>query len=119
MLIETGDTNSSHWRLIGRDFYYCSIIEHVGFFNKRSITEAGARAGLELIHFRPSMHNAGHVPFSARVKVPFEVTGYYALRFLRLVGARLSPRLDAIAQGGSPAGFEWYDHFLAVLRRGQ
>jgi SAM-dependent methyltransferase len=117
ILIETGDCNSSHWRLIGRDYPYCSIVEHVGFFNKQSIATAGRRAGLTSAHFRRSIHDAGP-SIGAWLRVAAEVIGYYAFRLLRFMGVRLPPRYDAIARGGSPAGFEWYDHFLAVLRRG-
>jgi SAM-dependent methyltransferase len=116
ILIETGDCNSAHWRLIGRDYYYCAIVEHVGFFNKKSLDTAARRAELKLEHFRPSVHDSPFAPVSVLLSLPFVVLAYYLLRALRQMHAPLSPRLNAIAQGGSPAGFQRADHFLAVLR---
>jgi len=117
ILIETGDTSSSHWRLIGKDYYYCAIVEHVGFFNRRSVAAAATGAALQLCHFRRFVHDSRILPLRIRMGSITSVAGYYALRVLRALRMSLPPRLNAIAAGGSPAGFDRYDHFLAVLRR--
>src|SRR5688572_27017381 len=58
ILVETGDTDSPHLARTGKLHLYCGLVEHVGFFNRGSIAEAGRRAGgLELAHFERSVHS--------------------------------------------------------------
>jgi SAM-dependent methyltransferase len=115
MLIETGNTEASHWRLAGSDYWYCGIVGHVGFFNRRSIRTAGERAGLDLAHFERSVHY--RVPLRERARAPLVTVAYYAVRALRAAGVPTGPRLDQIASGASPTCLDGRDHFLAVLRK--
>lgn len=47
---ETGDTDSQGYRLFGEGYPYCVLVEHVGSFNGHSLSVAGARAGLTVVH---------------------------------------------------------------------
>jgi SAM-dependent methyltransferase len=115
LLIETGNTDALSWRLIGRAFWYCGIVEHIGFFNQQSLGVAGRLAGLELAHFERSYHM--RMPWTLTAGFLPRAAGYYALRALRGLGVRLRGRAGLVAQGTLPANFGDRDHFLAVLRR--
>jgi SAM-dependent methyltransferase len=117
VLIETGDANAPHWRLAGRDYWYSGIVEHVGFFNKRSIARAGLAAGMPLAHFERSIHSTARLDPRAQLLAPFVLAGYYALRALRALGVPLRGRAGQVAAGTAPTAIGAWDHFLAVLRK--
>jgi len=114
ILMETGNTDAPEWRLTGTAYWYCGLVEHVGFFNKRSIREAGRRAGLELAHFERSRHMVG--PVSYLLGGALATGAYYALRAAKALAVTLPPKLDNIASGIKPMMVDGKDHFLAVLR---
>jgi SAM-dependent methyltransferase len=115
ILIETGNSDSADWRLTGTAYWYCGLVEHVGFFNKRSIREAGGRAGLGLAHFERSWHIRR--PATSYVGAALSAGAYYALRAAKALAAPLPGRLENIASGIKPRTLDGRDHFLAVLRR--
>jgi SAM-dependent methyltransferase len=115
MLVETGDSDSSHFRRVGKLYPYCALVEHVGFFNRSSIAHAARRAGLELAHFEPSVHSM--YLRRGMVRRRALVGAYWTLRRLRRVGVPLPARLRAVADGPLPRSLEPWDHFLAVLRK--
>ncbi|MDB5321803.1 MAG: hypothetical protein JWN40_3434 [Phycisphaerales bacterium] len=117
MVVETGNSAALAWRLTGPAYPYCGIVEHVGFFNERSLGVAGRRAGLELAHFQRSCHT--RTPLWYYILSYPRAAVYLALRALRRLRVPLPEHLDVIAQGGFPATFGDQDHFIAVLRRPQ
>ena len=116
MLVETGNSDASHWRLAGNAYWYCGLVEHVGFFNKQSIRVAGARAGLELARFERTMHHSD-IPLRDHLRAPFVAAGYYALRAARGIGVSFGSKLDRVLAGTTPTSLDVRDHFLAVLRK--
>jgi SAM-dependent methyltransferase len=116
MLIETGDTDSRHFARVGKLYSYCGFVEHVGFFNRRSIAQAGASAaGLELAHFETSLHAKYWTRDPLRARM--HVWAYWVLRGLHRLGMPLGRRLGRVAAGTVPRTLEPRDHFLAVLRK--
>ncbi len=122
VLVETGDTDAPHFRRTGKLYPYCGLVEHVGFFNARSLAEVGRHAGgLELAHAERSIHarwtrgairrRVGQIGDCARI------AGYWTLRAARASRLPLPQRLRALAAGPVPRAFSDLNHFLAVLRK--
>jgi SAM-dependent methyltransferase len=117
MLIETGNTDATPWRVCGTDFWYCGLVEHVGFFNRRSIAKAGERAaGMALVHFERTKHGYG-VALRMRAMAPLRTAGYYGIRALHAAGVPLGERMGTVASGTAPRTWGMRDHFLALLRK--
>jgi SAM-dependent methyltransferase len=114
LLIETGNTDAISWRLTGRAYWYCGIVEHIGFFNQQSLGVAGRLAGLQLAHFERSYHT--RVGWTWTMRSYPRAAVYYALRVLRGLGVPLPGHAGIVAQGALPGNFGDRDHFLAVLR---
>jgi SAM-dependent methyltransferase len=55
-LLYTGDTGAPTWRLEGSRYWYCSLAEHVSFYDSRSLAEIGSRCGLRLESHRRMSH---------------------------------------------------------------
>lgn len=115
MMIETGNSDSAHWRLIRKSYWYCGIVEHIGFFNRQSLTAAADRAGFDVVDFRRVRH--GRLGLRDRFKGYANFLPYYALRLLARLRFPLSSRLRNIARGTLPCSFCSRDHLLAVLRK--
>jgi SAM-dependent methyltransferase len=122
VLIETGDTDAPHFARAGKLDPYCGLVEHVGFFNRRSIAEAGRRAGgLELAHFERSVHSQFE---SSRLRIAAGqalarayIAAYWTLRSLRAARVPMPRRARDIAAGPIPRTTDALNHFLAVLRK--
>jgi SAM-dependent methyltransferase len=115
MMIETGNSDSWPWRRQRQRYPYCGLVEHVGFFNRASIAEAGRRAGLEVAHFEESVHTAvspGHRAASGAWNGIYRV-----LRAMNAVGVPVGGRARDIAMGPFPRTVQPRDHFLAALRK--
>ena len=122
ILVETGDTDAPHFRRTGKLYPYCGLVEHVGFFNARSLAEAGRQAaGLELAHAERSVHARwlrGAVPFvTGYVGDRARIASYWILRAARAARLPLPRPLRALARGPVPRAFSDRNHFLAVLRK--
>jgi SAM-dependent methyltransferase len=116
LVVETGNSEAISWRLTGRAYWYCGLVEHIGFFNRQSVETAGRLAGLELAHFERSYHTRQPFWFTLRSLAMAGV--YLALRAARKLHVPLRGKLDLVSQGTMPSTFGVRDHFLAVLRRG-
>jgi SAM-dependent methyltransferase len=114
LVVETGNYDAPAFRKLGPLYYYVAIVEHVGFFNRRSIAEAGRRAGLELVDFQKSAHSRR--PSSRAMAVVINSL-YWTLRAARRMRLPLPAKLANIAAGPVPRHSDQDDHFLAVLRR--
>jgi len=114
MLIETGNTDSQDWQSWGVRHPYAGIVEHLGFFNQKSIETAGRRAGLALAHFEKSVHSD---PGREAGRTWRHVWAYQAIRTAHSAHLPLPRRLRDIAAGPVPRALHFDDHFLAVLRR--
>jgi SAM-dependent methyltransferase len=115
VLVETGNSESWPWRRQRQRYPYCGLVEHVGFFNRRSIADAARRAGLELAHFEESVHTL--VGPKHRLHAVAHNVAYRALRAARAVGLPLGARARDLALGPFPRSLQPRDHFLAVLKK--
>jgi SAM-dependent methyltransferase len=48
-ILLTGNTSALAWRLQGSMYWYCSLPEHVSFYNRRSLERVGSIAGLDYV----------------------------------------------------------------------
>jgi SAM-dependent methyltransferase len=112
-IVQTGDLDAWTWRLEGSRYWYCSLPEHVSFYNRGAMTELAARTGMKSVgHLRMShsrqpartraielLKNAGYV-----VGLRFDGFGVPALR-QRFVDRR------------APGWLTANDHMLHVMTR--
>lgn len=56
IIILTGNTNSWHWKLLGAKYWYCSIPEHVCFFNQNCLDALGSYTGFQRVAARKRSH---------------------------------------------------------------
>lgn len=115
MMIETGDTDSLHWRWAGKSYWYCGIVEHIGFFNKRSLTRAADLAGFDVAYYRRVKH--GKTAWRTRLRGYSNFLPYYALRAIAAMRIPLPTPLRNVASGALPCSLWLRDHFRAVLRK--
>lgn len=115
ILIETGNTDTPSWRRRGPLYSYAALVEHVGFFNRKSIGVAAGRAGLSLEVFEESIHS--YVSPVTLLQWRLQNGVYWLLRFLWTIGLPLPRAAGAIAMGPMVRLSEARNHFLAVLGR--
>jgi cyclopropane fatty-acyl-phospholipid synthase-like methyltransferase len=114
ILIETGDTDAEAFQQVGTTRYaYAALVEHVGLFNRSSISEAARQAGLTLTHYQTSQHHV--IPWRLQITYRLWNGAWHLLRALDRIRLPLPARLRQIAAGPLPRAVE-ADHFLAVLR---
>jgi SAM-dependent methyltransferase len=59
-ILVTGDTDAWTWRLEGSRYWYCSMVEHVSYYNDRSMNELARRSGMRSVeHVRTSHQRMG------------------------------------------------------------
>ena len=114
VLIETGDTDSPGFRRYNTGYNYAVHVEHVGVFNRRSISEAGRRAGLSLAHVERSAHH--RISSLRRPAYALWNAAYHLLRAVDALRVPLPVSLQALARGPLPRPTK-PDHFIAVLRK--
>jgi SAM-dependent methyltransferase len=114
IFIETGNTDAREWQRFGTRHPYAGIVEHIGFFNRKSIQTAGQLAGLSLAHFEASIHFDNHPNL---IRNWTWIWLYRGICSWKAMGLPLTGRLGDIAAGPFPRVMDLKDHFLAILRR--
>jgi SAM-dependent methyltransferase len=56
IIVSSGNSDAFSWRLMGSNYYYCSIGEHLSFINPRWCEWAALRLGIELKKVIPFSH---------------------------------------------------------------
>jgi len=56
LIVLTGDTDAPAWRLQGSRYWYCSLPEHVSFYNRQALEALGQVAGLHCLDIRRMRH---------------------------------------------------------------
>lgn len=113
IIIETG--NSDAWTGLGRFYPYCGLVEHVGFFNRRSMDAAARIVGLDIVHWQQTQHS--RVSKGTWLASQVKNVAYCLMRGVRRTHIPLRPLWADIADGPFPRATCRHDHFLAVLRR--
>jgi SAM-dependent methyltransferase len=55
-LVLTGNTSATSWRMQGSRYWYCSLPEHVSFYNRKSLNFVSKMIGLEGVDYRELCH---------------------------------------------------------------
>lgn len=99
----TGNTNALAWKLQGSMYWYCSLPEHVSFFNVSSMATAGGQVGLGVVECIELGHK--RLPISRKASDLAKSAVYVAARAVSGVGRR-GPSIQTAR-----------DHLLCVLRK--
>jgi SAM-dependent methyltransferase len=109
----TGNTNSLAWRLQRSMYWYCSLPEHVSFYNRKAIAAAGGQVGLELIEC--SFHSHKRHAFSNKLSDLTKSTAYVVGRAAGGFGLKRLRHLFVERRGPSLQAAR--DHLLCVLQK--
>lgn len=108
----TGDADSMSWKLQGARHWYCSLPEHVTFFDRKSIGELGRRAGLDEVWYKRVSHQRnGLWHWMNDLSKNLAFTCAY-----RLGGERL-PGIGRKLRRRAPVWLSATDHMLHVGRK--
>jgi SAM-dependent methyltransferase len=112
-LILTGNTDALAWRLQGSMYWYCSLPEHVSFYNRRSLEWIAKQVGFEVADFRM----LGHKRMSSvrHVSDVAKSAAYIAGR--RVGGLGIAPLRRLFVERRGPSIQSAKDHLACVLRR--
>lgn len=113
-VVGTGDTGSWPWRLGGSRYWYCSLPEHVSFFDGRCLSAIAAATGLRPVaHVRLSHVRAD--PWRRLRQLAANLADAAAWRTRGFGLPALRRRLES---RGAPGWLTASDHMLFVMRRG-
>ena len=112
LILLTGDTTSPNWSRVGSLYWYCSLPEHVTFYNRAALESVGRQTGFRVVHYERIPHQRGSLPM--RSKEWAKNWFYYLGTKLRWLGIRpLQRKFDRCG----PMWLTGRDHLLAVLQR--
>jgi SAM-dependent methyltransferase len=109
----TGDTDASAWRWQGSMYWYCSLPEHVSFYNRAALEKAGGMTGMEVIYCSGLCHK--RLPRSRHFADSAKSAVYVAGRSVGGFGVPALRRRFVERRG--PTIQSAKDHLLAVLRK--
>lgn len=109
----TGNTDSLAWRLQGSMYWYCSLPEHVSFYNRASLETVGHLTGFELVACSDLSHK--RLPVTRRVADLLKSLGYVAGRAVNGFGVPALRRIFVDRRGPSIQSAK--DHLLCVLKK--
>jgi SAM-dependent methyltransferase len=115
LVILTGDNQSLAWRLQSSMYWYCSLPEHVSFYNQKSLDFIGSRIGMEGIEYRQLSH--GREPFGVWCSDMFKSAAYIIGRKTGGLGIPLLRRWFVERRG--PTLRSAQDHLVYVFRKPQ
>jgi SAM-dependent methyltransferase len=112
-IVQTGDVDAWTWRLEGSRYWYCSLPEHVSFYNRRAMAELAARTGMKSVGHLRLPHD--RLPARARAIELLKNVGY-------VVGSRLHglgvPALRKLfVDRRAPGWLTANDHMLHIMTR--
>jgi SAM-dependent methyltransferase len=112
-ILFTGNTSALAWRLQGSMYWYCSLPEHVSFYDRRSLDELGRRSGLTCVDFRELSHK--RLPITRWASDMLKCAVYVAGRATGGLG--LKPLRRIFVERRGPSVMTAKDHLLCVLRK--
>jgi SAM-dependent methyltransferase len=115
LVILTGDTRSLAWRLQRSMYWYCSLPEHISFYNQESLDFIGDKIGLCGIEYRQLSH--GREPLHVWCSDMFKCAAYIAGRSVRGFGIPSLRRWFVERRGPSVRSAR--DHLIYIFRKPQ
>ena len=108
----TGDTDASSWRMLGPRYWYCSLPEHVSFYNTRSMQYIARICGLESVEHVQISHVRARPDKRLRQAVR---NGVFAAA-VRTGGFGIPPLRSKVDRMTPPGWLTAKDHMLHVMR---
>ncbi len=120
--ITTGNTDSSSWRLMGSQYWYCHIAEHLSFINPSWAYIAAKELGLEVVRIDTFSHSKDRMSLSKRL---YEALSNFLLKFfpnifkfLRRFGAgNIDTNRNPELALTPPYWMSAKDHMLVVFKK--
>lgn len=112
-LLLTGNTDSRAWRMQGSMYWYCSLPEHVSFYNRASLRKLGSVSGLECVECIDLCHKRLSTKRWCLDMV--KSAGYVAVRAAKGFGIPALRRMFVERRGPSIQAAK--DHLICVLRK--
>ena len=109
----TGDTDALTWRLEGSHYWYCTITEHISFYNRRSLAALAARTGLEPVE----QVRSSHARAGGGLRLRHLATNSAFIVGNRLRGLGIPPLRRRFTEHHAPWWISAHDHLVHVMRR--
>ena len=112
-IVQTGDLDAWTWRLEGSRYWYCSLPEHVSFYNRKAMTELAARTGMKSVGHLRLPHDRQSV--LTRAIELLKNVGYVV--GVRLGGFGVPALRRRFVDRRAPGWLTANDHMLHIMRR--
>jgi SAM-dependent methyltransferase len=114
-LVLTGDTRALAWRLQRNMYWYCSLPEHISFYNRKSLDTIGGKIGIHGVHYRRLYRS--RFPIHLWCSNMLKAAAYIVGRSFGGFGVPMLRRLFVERRGPSISTAQ--DHLLYVFRKPQ
>ena len=108
----TGDTSTFPWRLLKNRTWYCTLVEHVSFYNENVMRQVGRSLGFDSLEHRILGHE--RTGLGAKLR-DWAMTGAYIVG--TAMGGLGIPKLRRKLDRGAPSWLSAKDHMYHVMRR--
>lgn len=112
-ILVTGDTDAPTWRLHGSRYWYCSLVEHVSFYNKSCLNRLASESGLRSVEHARTRHE--RAPVVSRAIEAAKNLAYAAGN--RVNGLGLAPLKRLFVDRRAPGWSSAADHLVHVMKR--
>jgi SAM-dependent methyltransferase len=112
-ILQTGDLEAWTWRLEGSRYWYCSLPEHVSFYNRRALAQLAARTGMKSISQIRMPHDRR--PLRVKAIELLKNAGY--LVGLHLGGLGVPALRNVFVHRRAPGWLTANDHMLHIMKR--
>lgn len=107
----TGDTTTFPWRLLKNRTWYCTLVEHVSFYNENVMRQLGGKLGFDNLEHRILGHERARLGAKLR---DWAMTGAYIVG--TAMGGLGIPKLRRMLDRGAPSWLSAKDHMYHVMR---
>lgn len=112
-IVQTGDLDAWSWRLEGSRYWYCSLPEHLSFYNRSAMTELAAKTGMESV----GHHRMAHDRQPARIRAIELLKNVGYVVGLRFRGFGVPALRRLFVERRAPTWLTAEDHMLHVMTR--
>jgi SAM-dependent methyltransferase len=113
LVLLTGNSSSFSWRMQGGMFWYCSLPEHVSFYNHTSLNKIAKLLDMQCVDFRSAYHK--RVPLTRWISDTLKSAIYVTGRAVHGLG--LPPLRRLFFERRGPSVQSAKDHLICVLRK--
>lgn len=107
----TGDSNSLPWKLLGSKAWYCTMVEHVSFFNHSVMRHVAKKVTCSEVLYLQMSHDRFSIKWAVR-----DIFAYITYVVLRSFRGFYIPAIQRKINRGAPSWLSSRDHMLSILR---